>query len=96
MTEACLLWEKNPDNRIKVLHILREDYLSKWKLKIISLFNNELTSLQKEGVKSISRVKNDLRTLLKTSKMISDSLLIDKVLKCLPSEFEPFTTIINI
>lgn len=79
-----------PVNGRKALQILRKHYLSKGKTKIIA-FYTELTSLWKANGKSITdyiiRGEN-AATLLKTSEVITDSLLIAMVLKVFLSKFK--------
>ena len=87
------------DNARKVLAILRKNYLSKDKPKII-LFYIELTSLHKMFNRNDHRLYNSSRKnpaiSLKTSgEIISDSLLIVMDLKRLLVELKPSKTVIT-
>ena len=81
----------------KALTILRDYYLSKGKLKVISLYT-ELTSLRKLESESITdyiiRAENISNTVKEAGKVISDRLVIVMVLKGLPLNFKPFTMVI--
>ena len=94
---SLVIREANDDGR-KAIGILREHYLSKGKPRIISLYM-ELTSLMKradEGVTDYMIRAETAAVSLKTSgEVISDSLLIAMILKGLPPEFKPFTTVIT-
>ena len=79
------------DNERKALGILRDHYLSKRKSNVISLhtdWNQSITGY-------IIRAENISNALKKVGKVISDRLLIAMVLKGLPSNFKPFTTVIT-
>ena len=82
------------DNGRKALTILREYYLSKGKLKIISLYT-ELISLRRLESESITdyiiRTENISNGLKEAEEVISNGLLIVMVLKGLPLNFKPFT-----
>ena len=86
------------DNGTKALTILREHYLSKEKPKFISLYT-ELTSLRRLESESITdyiiRTENVYNALKEAGEVISDRLLIAMVLKELPLNFKPFTTVIT-
>ena len=94
---SLVIREANNDGR-KAVDILREHYLSKGKPRIISLYT-ELTSLMKsadEGVTDYMIRAETAAVSLKTAgETISDSLLIAMVLKGLPPEFKPFTTVVT-
>lgn len=82
----------------KALQILREHYLSKGKPRIISLYT-ELTSLKKSSDESVTdyilRAETAATSLKTSGEVISDSLLTAMVLKGLPAEFKPFSTVIT-
>ena len=86
------------DNGRKALEILREHYLSKGKPRIITLYT-ELTSLMKRDSESVTdymiRAETAAVSLKTSGEVISDSLLIAMILKGLPTEFKPFTTVIT-
>ena len=86
------------NNGRKALIILREHYLSKGKPKVISLYI-ELTCLRRLESMSITdsiiRAENISNALKEDGAIISDRLLIMMVLKGLPLNFKPFTTIIT-
>ena len=88
--------EAKDDGR-KALGILRDHYLSKGMPRIISLYT-ELTSLMKLADESVTdymiRAETAAVSLKTSGEVISDSLLIAMILKGLPSEFKPFTTVI--
>ena len=89
---------KSPDNGRKALTILREHYLSKRKLKVISLYT-ELTCLRRLESESITdyiiRTENISNALKEAGEVISDGLLIPMELKGLPPNFKTFTTVIT-
>ena len=78
---------------------MREHYLSKGKPRIISLYT-ELTSLMKLADESVTdymiRAETAAVSWKTSGEVISDSLLIAMILKGLPSEFKPFTTVITL
>ena len=82
----------------KALTILREYYLSKGKPKVISLYK-KLKSLRRLESESITdymiRTENISNVLKEAGEVISDGLLIAKVLNELPLNFKPFTTVIT-
>ena len=85
------------DNRRKALKILREHYLSKGKPEVISLYT-ELTSLwlESESITDyIIRIETISKALKEAGEVISNRLLITMVLKGLPPNFKPFTTVIT-
>ena len=86
------------DNERKALTILREHYLSKGKLKVISLYS-ELTSLRRlesESIRdNIIRTENISNALKEVGEVISDGILIAMTHKGLPPNFKPFTTVIT-
>ena len=86
------------DNGRKALTVLREHYLSKGKLKVISLYT-DLTSLRRLESESITdyiiRTENISNALKEAEEVISNELLIAMVLKGLPLNFKPFTTVIT-
>ena len=94
---SLVIREANNDGR-KALGILREHYLSKGKPRIISLYT-ELTSLMKRADEGVTdymiRAETAAVSLKNSGEVISDSLLIAMILKGLPSEFKPFTTVIT-
>ena len=86
------------DNGRKDLTILREHYLSKRKLKVIS-FYTEVTPLRRLESASITdcmiRVENICNALKEAGEVINNGLLIAIVLKGLPLNFKPFTAVIT-
>ena len=75
----------------KALTILRENYLSKGKPEVISLYT-EITTLRRlESV--YYRLYNKDREYFKAREVISDVLLIAMTLEGLPPNFKPFTTV---
>ena len=84
------------DNGRKALIILREHYLSKGKPKVISLYT-ELTSFRRLESQSITdyiiRAENVSNALKEAGEVINNRLLIAMVLKGLPPNFKPFTTV---
>ena len=86
------------DNRRKALTILREHFLSKGKPKVISLYT-KLTSLRRLESEFITeyiiRTENISNALKEAGEVINDRLLIAMVLKGLPLNFKPFTTVIT-
>ena len=86
------------DNRRKPLILLSEYYLSKGKLKVISLYT-ELTSLRRLESESITdyiiRAENISNALKEAWEVISDGLMIYMILKGLPPNFKHFTTYIS-
>lgn len=85
---------KAPDNSRKSLHILRERYVSKRKLKIFSL-HTQLTSLWKTSSGSIIRAENATTSIKPSGELINDSLLIFIVLKGFLFELKSFTIVIT-
>ena len=83
-------------NGRKALRILKENYLSKRKPKVISLYT-ELTSLKRLKSESITdyiiKTENISNALKEAGEVVSDGLLIAMVLKGLPSNFKPFITV---
>ena len=85
------------DNGRKALTSLKEHYLSKVKLKVISLYI-ELTSLRRlesESITDYIRTENIFNALKEAGEVISHRLLIVMVLKGLPPNFKPFTMVIT-
>ena len=86
------------DNGREALKILREHYLSRRKPRIISLYT-ELTSLKKSNGESVTdyviRAETAYTSLKSAGETISDNLLIAMVLKGLPPEFKPFSTVVT-
>ena len=86
------------DNRRKALTILRERYLSKGKLKIISLYK-VLTSFRRLESVSITdyiiRTENISNALMEAGEVTSDGLLIVMAIKRIPLNFKPFTMVIT-
>ena len=78
--------------------MLREHYLSQGKPKVICLYT-ELTSLRRFESESttdyIIRTENIFNALKEAGEVISNGLLIAMVLKGLPPNFKPFTTVIT-
>ena len=78
--------------------ILRKHYLSKGKLKLISLYAKptSLKRLESESICNyIIRTENILNSLKEAGEVISNRLLIAMVLKGLASSFKPFATVIT-
>ena len=94
---SLIIRESKDDGR-KALEILCEHYLSKGKPKVISLYT-ELTSLKKSDSESVTdymlRAETAATSLKTAGEVVSDSLLIAMLLKGLPSEFRPFSTVIT-
>ena len=86
------------DKGRKALKILRGHYLSSGKPRVIALYT-ELTSLKKSTSETVTDYMVRAETaaaLLKTiGENVSDGLLVAMVLKGLPSDFNPFTTVIT-
>jgi hypothetical protein len=82
----------------EALKILKDHYLSKGKCRIISLYT-ELTSLIKGEAESVTdymlRAETAATSLKTSGEVISDSLLIAMILKGLPFEFKPFSTVVT-
>ena len=97
-TSLSLIIREAQDNGRKALAILREHYLPKGKPKIVSLYT-ELTSLKKleseTTTEFIIRTETISNSLKQAGEMISDGLIIAMVLKGLPDNFKPFTTVIT-
>ena len=86
------------DNGRKALTILKEHYLSKGKPKVISLYT-EQTSLRRLESESITdyiiRTENISNALKEAGEVKCYGLLIAMVLKGLPPNFKPSTTVIT-
>ena len=84
-------------NGRKALTILRETYLSKGKPKVISLYTKlTLRRLESESITDyIIRTENISNALKEAGEVMSDLLLIAMVIKRLPPNFKPFTTVIT-
>ena len=91
-----LVMKDAKDNVRKALAILREYYLSKGKLKVVSLYLAHI--FEKTGIKIyhnyIIRAEN-ISNSLKEAEVISKGLLITIVLKGLSSNFKPLAMVIT-
>ena len=86
------------DDGRKAMTILKEHYMPKGKPRVITLYT-ELTSLHKNVEDSVTdyiiRAENIAAALNGAGETISDGLLVAMVLKGLPDNFKPFTTVIT-
>ena len=86
------------DNGREALKILRNEYASHSKPKIVSLYT-QLTMIEmaeNESVTSYIIIAEKIITALQRAKeKLSDSLLIAMLLKGLPEEFKPFSIYVN-
>ena len=93
-----LIMREAADDGRRALIILKEHYRPKGKPRVITLYT-ELTSLNKDPKDSVTdyiiRAENIAAALKETGETISDGLLVSMVLKGLPVEFKPFTTVIT-
>ncbi|GFO16134.1 CCHC-type Zinc finger, nucleic acid binding protein a [Plakobranchus ocellatus] len=86
------------DDGQKALQILRNHYRPTGKPRVITLYT-ELTSLIKLNHESITdyiiRAETSAASLRDAGEKVSDSLLISMVLKGLPTDYQPFVTVIT-
>ena len=86
------------DDETRAVKILREHYLSQGKPRVIALYT-ELTSLVKKREETVTdyviRAETASALLKSIDESISESLLIAMVLKGLPTDFKPFSTVIT-
>ena len=94
---SLIMRDAKNDGR-KAVMILRGHYLPKGKPRVITLYT-ELTSLVKKTHETVTdyiiRAETAQASLKNAGESISDSLLTAMVLKGLPKEYQPFTTVIT-
>ena len=97
-TSLSLIIRDAENNGRSAIRILRRHYLPKGKPRVITLYT-ELTSLVKTSSESatdyIIRAETSAAALKHAGEVIQDSLLVAMVLKGLPQEFKPFTTVVT-
>ena len=85
-------------NGRKALALLREHYISTGKPRVISLYT-ELTSLKLSGDERVTdymiKAETAASALKTAGENVSDSLLVAMVIKGLPAEYKPFTTVVT-
>ncbi|GFO23132.1 transposon ty2-lr2 Gag-Pol polyprotein [Plakobranchus ocellatus] len=94
---SLIIRDARDDGR-KALQILRNHYRPTGKPRVITLYT-ELTSLIKLKHESITdyiiRAETSAASLRDAGEKVSDSLLISMVLKGLPTDYQPFVTVIT-
>ncbi|GFO13972.1 CCHC-type Zinc finger, nucleic acid binding protein a [Plakobranchus ocellatus] len=94
---SLIIRDAREDGR-KALQILHNHYRPTGKPRVITLYN-ELTSLIKLKHESITdyiiRAETSAASLRDAGEKVSDSLLISMVLKGLPTDYQPFVTVIT-
>ena len=97
-TSLSLIIRDAENNGRSAIRILRRHYLPKGKPRVITLYT-ELTSLVKTSSESVTdyiiRAETSAAALKNAGEVIQDSLLVAMVLKGLPREFKPFTTVVT-